>query len=120
MTETPDTPAVVDEPAPEQPRPLRDGEILVRLTTDDGEADLIVPPMGRWKSSARNALMTRGDDMAWAVLTLSDEDAETWLDLDPTKDDTEVFFQRWRDAGGGESANRATRRAEARRLRAVS
>ncbi len=122
-----DTPQAAEEHQPaEEPRILRDGDILVRLTTKDedgevlGEADIVVPPMRKWKSSARNALLTRGDDMAWAVLALADEDAEAWMDLDPTKDDTEEFFARWREAGGGESANRSTRRAEARRLRAVS
>jgi hypothetical protein len=114
------TPTVDDgtpEPAAE-PAPLAEGEVIVRLVTEVGEADIRVPPLKQWRSSARNALFSRGDDLAWAIATLSTEDAQTWTDLDPTKGETEIFFEAWGKASG--SSNRADRRARRGNLRAVS
>lgn len=92
-----------------------DGSILVHLVTDRGEAGIRVPPVGRWRSQARAALFSRGDDLTWAALTLSPDDARTWQQLDPTKDDSDEFFTLWGNLTGqaaGES--RASRRASGR------
>lgn len=92
-----------------------DGYVTVTLVTEFGEADIRVPPLSKWRSTARNALFSRGDDMAWAVTTLSEDDAEAWMELDPTKGESEAFFKAWGEKTGstmGES--RASRRASAR------
>lgn len=105
------------EPAVE-PEPLAEGEVIVRLVTEVGDADIRVPAMGKWRASARNALNTRGDDLAWAAVTLSDEDFNAWKDLDPTKDEIESFFEEYGRKSG--ASNRADRRARQRgNLRAV-
>jgi hypothetical protein len=96
--------------------PLAPGEIDVTLTSGDESAVIRMPPFKSWKSSARSALLSRGDDMSWAALTLSREDAETWIDMDPTKEQVDRFFADFEKAGGM-SNNRAERR---RNLRAVS
>lgn len=101
------------EAEPERP-PLKEGEVDVRLVTEAGEADIRVPPRGKWKSIARNRLST-GDDMGWAVLTLSREDAEAWIDLDPDQEEAAEFFSRYDRLAP--VANRADRR---RHLRAAS
>lgn len=113
-------PSATVEPAPQpeakkEDRPLADGEVIVTLVTELGEADIRVPPFKSWRSSARSALLTRGDDMSWAALTLSREDAEAWIDLDPTKTEADEFFSAWEKKAG--ISNRDDRR---RRLRAVS
>jgi hypothetical protein len=91
-----------------------DGSVVVRLVTENGEADITVPPRNKWRSMARNRLSSN-DDMGWAVLTLSREDAEAWIDLDPTVDESATFF------GDFDKATPATNRAERRRhLRAAS
>jgi hypothetical protein len=69
-----------------------DGSVVVRLVTDLGEADITVPPRNKWRSMARNRLASN-DDMGWAVLTLSREDAEAWVDLDPNADESSRFFE---------------------------
>jgi hypothetical protein len=96
-----------------------DGSIVVTLETDRGFADITVPPPGRWRSQARAALFSRGDDFTWAALTLSVKDAQAWARLDPTKDDSDAFFEAWGEATGerlGESqpSNRASRRTRRR------
>jgi hypothetical protein len=96
-----------------------DGSIVVTLETDRGFADITVPPPGRWRSQARAALFSRGDDFTWAALTLSVKDAQAWARLDPTKDDSDAFFEAWGEATGerlGESrpSNRASRHTRRR------
>jgi hypothetical protein len=96
-----------------------DGSIVVTLETDRGVADITVPPVGRWRSQARAALFSRGDDLTWAALTLAPKDAQQWADLDPTKDDSDEFFRQWGEAGGqrlgeSQSSNRASRRMSRR------
>ncbi len=106
-----DTPKTGDEQAATKPD---DGSVVVRLVTENGEADITVPPRNKWRSMARNRL-TSNDDMGWAVLTLSREDAEAWVDLDPTVDESTAFFEAF------DKATPATNRAERRRhLRAAS
>jgi hypothetical protein len=100
---------------PDPDPPLADGWVIVRLVTEVGEADIRVPPANKWRSSARSALLSNGDDMNWARLTLSRKDAEAWIDLDPTRDEANAFFEELDKAMG--LSNRSDRR---RRLRAVS
>ncbi len=89
-----------------------DGSVVVRLVTSDGEADITVPPRERWRSTARSAL-NRDDDLTWAVLTLSDEDGQKWLDMDPTAAEARVFFEELSKKMG------LNNRADRRRLRSV-
>ena len=91
-----------------------DGSIVVKLVTDFGEADLRVPPRGKWRSMAMNRL-TQLDSLGWAALTLSEEDAEKWIDLDPTADEVQRFMEDFNRLSGVN--NRADRR---RHLRAAS
>lgn len=115
--EQPTLDATADEQPDRNPAP-DDGSIVVRLVTTLGEADIAVPPRNKWRSMARNRL-TQGDDMGWAVLTLSREDAEAWVDLDPDQDESRSFFQDFDRLAPEE--NRATRRAKQRgHLRAAS
>ncbi len=98
---------------PDAPKVDKDS-VVVRLVTVNGEADITVPPRNKWRSMARNRLSSN-DDMGWAVLTLSREDAEAWVDLDPDTDESTAFFEAF------DKAAPATNRAERRRhLRAAS
>lgn len=92
-----------------------DGSIVVTLSTDLGEADIRVPPLSRWRSQARAALFTRGDDLTWAARTLSRDDAQAWAELDPTQEETNTFFAEWgRLTGQSLGGSRAERRSSAR------
>lgn len=73
--------------------------IPVSLETVAGKGQIVVPPVNRWKSSARHAL-TRGDDYTWAEKTLSKGDFKTWTDLDPDVDELGAFFEAWSDRSG--------------------
>lgn len=78
-----------------------DGSVVVQLVTADDKVDIRVPPIGRWRSSARAAVFAfPPNELHWAVLTLSREDARLWLTLDPTYDEAQAFFQRWQEATG--------------------
>lgn len=108
------------EPAPsaepqDTPRELPEGWFMVTLRTADGEADLAVPPMDDWRATAKNAAFTRGDELAWAVETLSAEDSRQWLELNPTGRETREFFTEWGRLVGLAEGNRAHRRAQGRR-----
>ncbi len=107
-------PSQPELPAAPEPAKPDDGSVVVRLVTEAGEADIRVPPRGKWRSMARNRLST-GDDLGWAVLTLSREDAEAWIDLDPDQDEAGRFFEAFDRAAP--TMNRADRR---RHLRAAS
>jgi hypothetical protein len=76
-----------------------DGAVVVELVTDDGAEDIRVPRSGSWKSRAQNAL-AQGLVETWAELVLSPEDREKWEALDPTLDDCEDFFERWKELAG--------------------
>lgn len=96
-----------------------DGSVVVTLQTAEGDADIRVPPLSRWRSTARNALFSRGDDMFWAAKTLSQKDAQAWADLDPTQEESQDFFQQWGELtgmslGNGAASNRASRRMRTR------
>lgn len=95
-----------------------EGHVKVRLITELGEADLVVPPREKWRSVARSRL-ANGDDFGWAALTLSNDDAQAWMDLDPTTSEAEEFFERFNKVAP--VLNRAERRAKQRgHLRAAS
>jgi hypothetical protein len=54
-------------------------------------ATLSIPPQGRWRLSATNALRT-GDFTTWAHAVMSADDAATFIGLDPTLDEVNEFF----------------------------
>ncbi len=97
LTDQPTLDAATSDPAAEatveakEPRPLPEGWVTIRLVTELGEADIQVPPRNKWGSIARNRLL-QGDDLGWAVMTLHRDDYETWIDLDPTSEESETFF----------------------------
>lgn len=90
---------------------VADGWVVVRLSTKRGEADITVPPQDDWLATARNAIFTRGDDLAWAIETLSPDDAVTWGELNPTSRESQAFLTAW----GRTQGNRAARRAQGNR-----
>lgn len=88
-----------------------DGSVVVELRTGDGVEDITVPRPGSWKSRAQNAL-AQGLVETWAELVLSPGDREKWEALDPTLDDCEDFFDRWKAAGGEDlGKSRSSRRS---------
>lgn len=76
--------------------------VPVSLETVAGKATIVVPPVNRWKSSARHALTAKGggDDYTWAKTTLSEADFATWERLDPDVDETLAFFKAWSEKSG--------------------
>src|SRR5579875_3145780 len=85
--------------------------VLVKLTTDDGEGDILVPPSGRWKSRA-NSMLNNGQFHEWARTVLAETDFDTWSELDPTNDDVEAFFKAWQAATGeSRPESRASKRS---------
>ncbi|HLL69021.1 MAG TPA: hypothetical protein VK453_25400 [Micromonosporaceae bacterium] len=92
-----------------------DGSVVVTLSTEEDDADITVPPVARWRASAKNALFSRGDTLLWATGTLSPADARAWARLDPTTEESDRFFEAWGEASGqGMGESRASRRASAR------
>src|SRR4051812_14798327 len=85
-----------------------DGRIAVTLSTINGEHEFLVPPLNKWRAQAKSALMSRGDSLMWAALTLGAEDGQVWADLDPDGDEVEEFFRRVGEAGGMDFQNRAS------------
>lgn len=71
-----------------------------------------VPPVREWRASAIDA-MSDGRFTRWAESVLSDEDADKWLDADPTIGDVEDFFEEIGPSLGMGSAgkSRASRRS---------
>lgn len=89
------------------------------LTTEGGSAQILVPPMRKWRSRARHALISQGDDLTWAQSTLSQDEFAKWLALDPTTEEAEEFFAAVM-SGNGESlgkpeASRGSSRSTRRR-----
>lgn len=78
------------------------GGVSVPLVTDVGECMVIVPPPGKWRTTANRALR-EGDFDLWAELVLSEDDYRAWLDAEPVNDDVEKFFEAWGDASGENS-----------------
>lgn len=85
--------------------------VLVELSTEAGEAELLVPPPGKWKSRAQTFLGQGMFDL-WAQLTLSADDFKAWRDLDPTLDEATEFLDKWQEAAGQDlGKSRASRRS---------
>ena len=83
---------------------------LVELITEEGEAELLVPPPGKWKSRAQTFLAQGAFDV-WAQITLTPEDFKSWRNLDPTLDEANAFLERWEEiAGQALGKSRASRR----------
>lgn len=62
------------------------------LHTALGEAEIHVPPIRRWRSAARHALFTTGDEITWGQSTLTPEDLAEWERCDPDVDESAAFF----------------------------
>lgn len=95
-----------------------DGSIVVQLVTEFGKADITVPPQRKWRSIAKNALH-REDDLAWAAQTLSVEDYQEWIRLNPSGEESGEFFTTWgrlvgEALGSAIAANRRSRRSQGR------
>jgi hypothetical protein len=95
-----------------------DGSVVVELVTDDGAEDISVPPPGRWKARAQR-MLAQGDFDSWAEVVLPEADRAKWVELDPTNDDVQVFFEKWKDVGGQDtgksSSSRRSSKGTARR-----
>jgi hypothetical protein len=90
-----------------------DGSTLVELVTEQGSAEIHVPPPGRWKTSA-NMHMNGGNYEVWARSTLPAEDYKAWSRLDPNVDDAQAFLLAWQtkvgeDLGKSRSSQRSSR-----------
>ncbi|MCW2901918.1 MAG: hypothetical protein JWO67_4183 [Streptosporangiaceae bacterium] len=84
---------------------------LVDLVTEAGEAEILVPPPGKWKTRAQTFL-TQGAYDLWAQITLSKDDFKAWRDLDPTLDEATAFLEAWeKEAGQNLGKSRASRRS---------
>ena len=53
-----------------------------------------VAPISQWRMSANDALV-QGRINDWACKVMDDVDAATWLRLDPTNAQAQVFFAEW-------------------------
>lgn len=91
-----------------------DGRIPVTLSTINGEHEFRVPPQNKWRAQGRSALLSRGDSLMWAALTLTADEAQAWRDLDPDGDEVEAFFEEFARVGGMDFQNRASRRSSRR------
>ncbi|HEU5026593.1 MAG TPA: hypothetical protein VFV01_16880 [Spirillospora sp.] len=85
--------------------------VLVALVTEAGEAELLVPPPGKWKSRAQTFLGQGMFDL-WAQITLSPDDFKEWRELDPTLDEATAFLDAWQETAGQDlGKSRASRRS---------
>jgi len=64
------------------------------LRTALGEAEIRVPPVRKWRSVARHALFTTGDEITWGQTVLSADDLAEWQRCDPDVDESAEFFGR--------------------------
>lgn len=62
------------------------------LRTELGEAQIHVPSIRKWRSVARHALFTTGDEITWGESVLSAEDLAEWRRCDPDVDESAAFF----------------------------
>lgn len=62
------------------------------LRTELGETEIHVPPIRKWRSTARHALLTVGDEITWGESVLSAEDLAEWRRCDPDVDEAGAFF----------------------------
>lgn len=93
--------------------------IHVHLVTARGEATIAVPAQEDWRSRARHALFTVGDDYTWAQQTLAPDDFATWAELNPTGKEVDGFLREYGSMIGlqvGESrASQRSSKSTARR-----
>jgi hypothetical protein len=76
-----------------------------------------VRPVKQWRASALHALR-EGDLMGWAEATLSDDDWDVWLEVDPTIEEIEGFFASINPGLGTDPGNsRRSRRSSTRTRR---
>jgi hypothetical protein len=122
-------PTVPDDGVPDVEPALTDrmaAEVLAResLTADAQHLEAIpdgcvavllagrivrVLPLGMWRSSAMRGLNTGNFD-AWARQVLAGDDYETvWLDIDPTNDEVNDMFGRWKKITGQDSPGKSPR-----------
>lgn len=72
----------------------------VTLKTANGQAAIHVPPINKWRSSAKNDLFGMGNDYAWARAVLSESDFEKYEKLDPDGDEFDDFMRSFFKASG--------------------
>lgn len=73
--------------------------------------DILVPPLTKWRSSAMRALNS-GDFETWAEVVLDNEDYDIWVDVDPTVEEINDFFESISGGLGVDQGNsRASRRS---------
>lgn len=76
-----------------------------------------VRPVKQWRASALHALR-EGDLMAWAEATLSDDDWDVWIEVDPTVEEIQEFFASINTGLGTDPGNsRRSRRSSTRTRR---
>ncbi len=78
-----------------------------------GDNEISVPPVKQWRASALEAV-SNGQFSVWAEKTLSDDDYDTWLTVDPTIGEIETFFE---SIGGELGMTPGESRASGRRSR---
>jgi hypothetical protein len=112
------------DPLPETAQPA---EVLRReaLADDDlvrvplGPSEEIVEclPSRQWRSSATRAL-NEGDFETWAEKCLTNDGYDVWVEVDPTVEEIEEFFEAFKAAEGIHPLqSRASRRASMRNRR---
>jgi hypothetical protein len=112
-------PATINGPAPAQDEPP-DTPVEAEATGRGVPVplcgkDIHVPPTVEWRSSALKALHT-GDYETWAERTLSEQDYNTWMDVDPTLGEVQRFFA---DAAPAMGLSLGNSKASRRALRAT-
>lgn len=77
---------------------------------------IFVPPTKQWRSSALHALRN-GDFQSWAEAVLDDDDYDTFVELDPTLEQIEDFFEVINpklQSGNSRASRRSSRRTQRR------
>jgi hypothetical protein len=72
-----------------------EGPVTVELAGEPIE----VLPVRQWRSSALRALR-EGDFEDWAERSLTENGHEKWLEVDPTIEEVEAFFEAWGEKSG--------------------
>lgn len=90
---------------------LTDAADTVTVSLGPDEVPVTVLPQRLWRSSAMRAL-NRGDFEAWAEKSLTEAGYDVWLDVDPTVEEIEAFFEEFaKTAGISPGGSRASRRS---------
>lgn len=77
---------------------------------------IYVPPTKQWRSSAMHHLRN-GDFQSWAESVLDDDDYDIWIEVDPTLEEIEAFFELVNpklSAGNSRASRRSSRRTPRR------